>query len=284
MPVTLGGRRGTLRGLQPLPDAEQGRYNLVATAEVAYADGGVATVYCKRYLFPEGAHVEEFAHGFLRALGLPACDAMVSPGPEPCLIASRAPGAKLEEATTVPLARQVGRQAALAYLFANADLRPRNAFASDDASGPTLTMIDLEHCFFDLALDVSGIDDPLRPESLDRLGADELARRIQRRVLTPRTMKRARRAFFGTDALAPDLQRAFEEGWMDAYREAQAQADRACGLIAERIRREPFLIIGTQAYRRAMAAVDLEEIRRRLGEDAETVYAESFGRAGPRPC
>ena len=192
--MTLGGRTGTLRDLRPLPDSDQGRYNLVATARVDFGDGPPATVYCKRYLFPEGAHVEEFAHRFLRALGMPACEAAVTDGPEPCLIASRAPGRKLEDVTTAaPVAAQVGRQAALAYLFANADLRPRNAFVADDGRGPALTMIDLEHCFFDLALDVTGIDDPLRPSSLDRLGDDELARRVQRRVLTPRTMKRARR-------------------------------------------------------------------------------------------
>ena len=277
--VTLGGRTGTLRDLRPLPDSDQGRYNLVATAAVDFGDGPPATVYCKRYLFPEGAHVEEFAHRFLRALGMPACEAAVTDGPEPCLVASRAPGRKLEDVTTAaPVAAQVGRQAALAYLFANADLRPRNAFVADDGGGPTLTMIDLEHCFFDLALDVTGIDDPMRPSSLDRLGDDELARRVQRRVLTPRTMKRARRAFFGTDALSAHLERAFEDGWREAYHEAQREADRASDLIAGRIGREPHLVIGTQAYRRAMARLDLDEIRRRLGEDAGLVYARSFGR------
>jgi HAD superfamily hydrolase (TIGR01509 family) len=280
--VTLGGRTGTLRDLRPLPDSDQGRYNLVATAVVDPDGGAPVTVYCKRYLFPEGAHVEEFAHRFLRAIGMPACEAAVTGGPEPCLIASRAPGTKLDEAGTAPVALQVGRQAALAYLFANADLRPRNAFVSNDGGAPVITMIDLEHCFFDLALDVTGIDDPLRPQSLDLLTADELARRIQRRVLTPRTMKRARRAFFGTDALPAVLEHAFEDGWMEAYREVQAQGERACGLIEERIAREPFLVIGTQAYRRAMARVDLAEIRRRVGEDAGAVYAASFGRDAAR--
>lgn len=276
--LTLGGRTGALRGLAPLPDAEQGRYNLVGIATVDFDGGGAATVYCKRYLFPAGAHVEEFAHRFLAGLGMPSCVAAVTPGPEPCLVASKAPGAKMEGLPmTVPLARQVGRQAALAYLFANADLRPRNAFVAWDGAGPTLTMIDLEHCFFDLALDVAGLADPLRPDTFDHLDDAALEARVQRRVLTPRTMKRARRAFFGAFTLAADFERAFEEGWVDAYREAQAQADRACGLLEDRIRREPFLVIGTQAYRRAMARFDVEEIRRRLAADAEAVYAASFG-------
>lgn len=277
--VSLGGRTGILRGLSPLPDPEQGRYNLVAIGTVEFDGGEVSTVYCKRYMFPEGAHVEEFAHRFLGALGMPSCHAAVTAGPEPCLVASKAPGAKLEGTTTAPLALQVGRQAALAYLFANADLRPRNAFVSYEGNDPTITMIDLEHCFFNLALDVSGVSDPLRPETLDRMSDAELSGRVQRRVLTPRTMKRARRAFFGTDDLPNELEQAFKDGWVVAYREVQAQAERACGLLEERIRREPFLIIGTQAYRRAMARVDLAEIRRRLDEDAETVYVGSFAPA-----
>lgn len=275
--VSLGGRTGILRGLRPLPDAEQGRYNLVAVATLDLDGGETTTVYCKRYLFPEAAHVEEFAHQLLGALGFPSCDVVVTSGPEPCLVASMAPGAKLEEATTSALAVQVGRQAALAYLFANADLRPRNAFVSGAADDPILTMIDLEHCFFDLALDVTGIADPFRPESFDRLRGEELTQRVARRVLTPRTMKRARRAFFGTDDLTAPLAGAFRDGWVTAYREVQAQAGKACALLEERILREPFLIIGLKAHRRAMARVDLDEIRRRLAEDAGAIHDASFG-------
>src|SRR6185295_17909523 len=104
-----------------------------------------------------------------------------------------------------------------------------------------------------------------------RLGAGELKERLKRSVLTPRTMKRARRAFFGTDDLAPELERAFRAGWMATYRRLQGQAERALGLLDARIHRPPYLIIGTQAYRRAMAQVDLDEIRRRLGENADDV-------------
>lgn len=277
-PVGLRGRKGILRELRPLPDSEHGRYNLVASASVEH-DSGAFAVFCKRYLYPEGAHVEEFAHGLLAALGMPSCHAVVTEGPEPCLIVSKAPGTKLEGTTTAPLARQVGRQAALAYLFANADLRPRNAFVAYQGTEPTITMTDLEHCFLNLALDVSGLCDPLRPESIDRLSSTELSARVSRRVLTPRTMKRARRAFFATEVLPDVLEQAFEDGWVAAYREVRGMAELAIGLLEERIRREPFLVVGTHAYRRAMARVDLEEVRRRLAEDAEAVYAASFGRA-----
>jgi HAD superfamily hydrolase (TIGR01549 family) len=275
--VSLGGRAGTLHGLRPLADSEQGRYNLVAVASVELDSGETETVYCKRYLLPEGAYVEDFAYRFLAALGVPSCHAVLSDGPEPCLVVSSAPGTKLEEATTAPVAREVGRHAALAYLFANADLRPRNAFVSEAGGNPSITMTDLEHCFLNLALDVSGIADPLRPESLDRLSDSELSARIVRRVLTPRTMKRARRAFLGTDDPPAALRQAFRDGWMSAYRTIQQRAEEACQMLEERIRREPFLVIGMQAHRRAMARVDLEDIRGRLREDAGVVYAASFG-------
>jgi len=275
--VSIGGRSGILGGLRMLPDSDQGRYNLVAFGSVAMAAGEPAAVFCKRYLFPDGAYVEEFAYALLAALGMPSCPASVTSGPEPFLVVSKAPGTKLEGATTPGLARQVGRHAALAYLFANADLRPRNAFVAHDGAEPIITMTDLEHCFLNLALDVSGIDEPLRPEALDRLSNAELEARVARRVLTPRTMKRARRAFFGRDVLPNALASAFEEGWMEAYREVQAQAERALGMLEERVHREPFLIVGTQAYRRAMARVDVDDVHRRLDEDAESVYRASFG-------
>lgn len=275
-----GGPTGTLRDLRLLPDDKQGHYNLVARARLEYDDGTSEPVYCKRYMFPEGAHVEEFAHHFLAALDIPCCRVALASGPEPCLVASEAPGTKMEGATTSrAVAEQVGSQAAVAYLFANADLRPRNGFVSEGAGGTAITMIDLEHCFFNLALDAGGVEDPLRPETFDRMSAGELKERLKRSVLTPRTMKRARRAFFGTDDLAPELERAFRAGWLATYRRLQGQAARALGLLDARVHRPPYLIIGTQAYRRAMAQVDIDEIRRRLGENADDVYEASFVRA-----
>lgn len=281
--LVLGGRSGTLREPRPLADAEQGRYNLVARARVVFDDGAAETVYCKRYLHPDGAHLEEFAYALLVALGIPSCRAVTTGGPEPCLVVSEAPGEKLEgPIANAPFAREVGRQAALAYLFANADLRPRNGFLSETGGAPTITMTDLEHCFLNQALDVSGIADPMDPASFDRLGAAELEARVVRRVLTPRTMKRARRAFLGSDSLPAELEQAFKDGWMAAYRSVQAHSARALELLDARRRRAPFLVVGTQAYRRALARLDVDDIRRRLEQDAEAVHDESFG-SGQKP-
>lgn len=275
--VLLGGASGVLRGLRTLPDAEQGRYNLIAAATVELPETGASVdVFCKRLLLPEAAYVEQFAHRLYTTVGLPSCDTGITGGPEPCLIVSKAPGSRLAGPVTPPLAFEIGRHGAAAYLFANADLRPRNAFVSYEHGRPSITMIDLEYCFFNLAFDVSGLADPLRPEALDRLPETERMQRLQRRVLTERTTRRARRSFFETEGYESELARVFREGWRAAYRRVQAEADMVCGLIEERIYREPFLIIGTRAHRRAMARVDLEDIRRRMGEDPDAALARHF--------
>lgn len=276
-PVTLEGRSGSLRDVRMLPDHEQGRYNLVAHARVEHKDGTSRDVFCKRFLFSEAVHVEEFAHRIHAAMGVASCPVFVTPGPEPCLVVAKAAGTKMEQGPVTPdLAREIGRQCGMAYLFANADLRPRNAFLAWENGLPRVTMVDLEHCFFNMAMDVSGLGDPLLPQSFDRLSEDELERRVRKRVLTERTTRRARRTFFETDSLESTAAAAFREGWLEIYRRAQREVDRLCGLLEERVARPPYLIIGTQSYRRAMARADVRDIRRRIEQDPERVFVACF--------
>ena len=270
--VTLRGKRGVLHGLQMLPDDQQGRYNLVARASVLFDAGETQDVFCKRFLFPQAAHVEEFAHQIQTAVGVPSCAAFVTPGPEPCLVVTKAPGAKLEGPVTADLAREIGRHCAMAYLFANADLRPRNAFVSLTGSRPEVTVVDLEHCFFNLALDVTGLQDPLRPDSFDRLSEEQIEQRVLRRVLSERTTRRTRRTFFETESLDTSLASAFKEGWLSVYRSVKGEVERITTLIDERVRRPPYLVIGTQSHRRAMARADVRDIRRRIEQDPEVVF------------
>lgn len=275
--VTLDGRHGRLRDLRMLPDGEQGRYNLVARARVEHADGSSRDVFCKRFLFPEAVHVEEFAHRIHAALGVASCPVHVTSGPEPCLVVAKAEGTKMEQGPVTPdLAREIGRQCGMAYLFANADLRPRNAFLAWEGGVPRVTMVDLEHCFFNLALDVSGLGDPLRPETFDRLPEDELERRVLKRVLTERTTRRARRTFFETESLGSATAAAFKEGWLDIYRRAQRRVDALCAMLEQRVARPPYLVIGTQSHRRAMARADVRDIRRRIEQDPEAVFVACF--------
>lgn len=276
-PVDLEGRSGSLRDIRMLADDEQGRYNLVARARLEHADGTSREVFCKRFLFPEAVHVEEFAHRIHAAMGVASCPVSVSAGPEPCLVVAKAEGVKMEQGPVTPdLAREIGRQCGMAYLFANADLRPRNAFLAWHDGAPRVTMVDLEHCFFNMAMDVSGLGDPLLPETFDRLGEEELERRVLKRVLTERTTRRARRTFFETDSLETSAAAAFREGWLDIYRRAQRDVERLCGLLEARVTRPPYLIIGTQSYRRAMARADVRDIRRRIEQDPERVFVACF--------
>jgi HAD superfamily hydrolase (TIGR01509 family) len=275
--VSLDGRDGRLLGLRVLADDEQGRYNLVARARVVHDDGSERDVFCKRFLFPEAVHVEEFAHRVHAAMGVASCPVFVTAGPEPCLVVAKAEGTKMEQGPVTPvLAREIGRQCGMAYLFANADLRPRNAFLAWKDGHPSVTMVDLEHCFFNMAMDVSGLDDPLVPEHFDRLPLEELEKRVLKRVLTERTTRRARRTFFETDSLETHAASAFREGWIDVYRRAQRERDVLCGMLEDRVSRPPYLIIGTQSYRRAMARFDVHDIRRRIDQDPEKVFVACF--------
>jgi hypothetical protein len=260
-----------------LNDDEQGRYNLVARAHLVHDDGSSRDVFCKRFLFPEAVHVEEFAHRIHAAMGVASCPVQVTAGPEPCLVVAKAEGVKMEQGSVAPdLAREIGRQCAMAYLFANADLRPRNAFLAWQGGTPRVTLVDLEHCFFNMAMDVSGLGDPLVPETFDRLPEAELERRVLKRVLTERTTRRARRTFFETDSLESATASAFKDGWLDIYRRAQGRADQLCAMLEERVVRPPYLIIGTQSYRRAMARADVRDIRSRILQDPERVFVACF--------
>ncbi len=279
-PVRLGERTGVLRAIRPLADAEQGRYNLVARARLEHADGRAPSgedVFVKRLLFPEGAHVEELAHRLHAAVGLPSCRAAVlDQAAEPILVVSKAEGVKFEGQVDPPLAYELGRHSAVAYLFANADLRPRNAFLAWTGGGPRVTMVDLEHCFFNIALDVAGLEDPRRPQAIDGLPPDEQARRMKKKVLTEKATHRARKSFFDTEGFETDLARAFRRGWVDQYRAVQADGPRILALVEERLYQEPYLIIGTQSYRRAMARMDVEDMGQRLAQDPEAIFEPCF--------
>lgn len=280
--VRLGGAKLSLRGVRALPDPEQGRYNLVAVARgspsppkaeaaAVDAEAGVS-VYCKRFLLPEAAYVEEFAREMLELIDLPSCAATVLDGPEPCLVMAEVAGEKIGGAADPAMAYEMGRHCASGYIFANADLRPRNVLLSWDGNRPVLTMIDLEHFFFNLALDVTGLDDPMRPETIERLSPEELVRRLRHKVLNERTTRRAMRTFVELESLETDVARSFRAGWLATYARAKQQCEHIYERMEERIHVEPFLIIGTRAYRRAMARIDIDDVRDRIGQDPEKLF------------
>ena len=257
-----------------MPDAYQGRYNLVVRAETDGADGGEC-YYLKRYLLPASAHVEEFTGRLLGAIDVLAPEAGVLQGAEPIHWSREVIGSKaLEIEPTPELAFDIGRHGAAAYLFSNADMRPRNALLQRGVAPGRLLMLDFEHCLFNLALDLEGVAQPLDPQVVDGLGADELCRRLRRHVITPRSIRRIQREFFGSRAYEPGLLEPFRDGWIQLTHTAQRRSSDLEQLLRERAYREPYLIIGTRAYRRAFAGIDIDDILGRLALAPESVLAD----------
>jgi HAD superfamily hydrolase (TIGR01509 family) len=270
--VELGGARWRVASIAPVADSEQGRYNLVYGLDVVQPDGVPATLYAKRFLLPETVHVEQFAYRLQALTGLPCCAAAVRPGSEGLLILSEAPGRKWEHDLSVETAYALGGHFVFALLFSNADIRPRNAFVENGR----VTLVDLEHCFFNLAIDVSGLAAPERPETFDRLPAGELAARIKKRVLSARATSRARRSFFADTPKGSRVDEAFHAGFLDFYRMQQGRADELAGVLRARVHAEPPLVIGTHGYRRALANVDVADICARLATDAQVAYETTW--------
>lgn len=270
--VSVGGEEARVESVTPVADGEQGRYNLVYRLDAVRPDGTPATLFAKRFLLPETVHVEEFAYRLQALTGLPCCSAAILPGAEPLLLVTAAPGLKFDGRLTEFVARGLGAHLVFAYLFSNADVRPRNAFVAAE----TVRLVDLEHCFFNLAIDTSGLERPDRPETFDRMPAGELAGRVKKTVLTPRATRRARREFFGDTAQGSALDTAYREGWISFYAAQKARAGELLEALRERVHAEPPLVIGTQGYRRAMAEVDVDDVRARLDLDPEAALAATW--------
>ena len=275
--VSVGHEGVVVERVVPLADDEHGRYNLVYRVDGRARGGAPVTLYAKRFLLPESVHVEVFVYGLQALTGLPACEAAILPGPEPFLAITEAPGRRLAGETQDPeIAYEAGRHFAFAFLFSNADVRPRNSFEDRSGGSTRLTVVDLEHCLFNLAIDTEGLERPERPETFDLMAKDEFASRLKKTVLTPRSTRRARRWFCGDAPKGSPVDKAFRAGFLDFYRRQQSHADALVDALLARVRAEPPLVIGTHGYRRAMAEVDVADIRARLERDPEAAYEATW--------
>jgi hypothetical protein len=276
--LRVGEVSGRLVGLEPLGDDDQGRYNLVARARLLTAEAGPREVFLKRFLLPESIEVERTVAALVEICGVSSCaTAVVDSGSEPVLAVAAAPGEKLgAPIPEAPYAREVGRHAAMAYIFANADLRPRNAFLSGEGEARTMTMVDYEHCLLNLAIDLAGVVDPLDRDAFEALGRAELERRVVRRVLADAHMRRAYRAFLGPHAKDPALASAFRSGWVTVHRRAQERRGEIVERLEACLAADPPLIVGTHAYRRAFLRLDLEDLLARLDEDPDRACDRCF--------
>lgn len=278
--LELGSERVVVHRIDPVADCEQGRYNLVWRVEVSRVgeeNAGTRTCFAKRYRFSESAYVEDFARRVMREAGFEAPAATVVEGPEPALVSQSAVGKPYENELNPAIAAELARHMVFAYVFANADIRPRNAYIDLSHGRSSVTMIDLEHCFLNRAIDVKQLPDPTDPSAIDGVGVEKLKRMTRRYVLSDRALRRARGEFLDTRTAAPEIVEAYRIGWMHAYRDLSRKAERLVRMIETRVYEDPPLIVGTSRYRRAMAEVDVQDIRDRLGEDPADVLERVLG-------
>ena len=270
--VDVGGARARVASVAPVADDDQGRYNLVFRCETDGPGGAQRAVYAKRFLLPETVRVEAFAYRLQGLTGLPACAAALHPGSEEILLLTEAPGRKWADDLSTETAYALGGHFVFALLFSNADIRPRNAFVD----GGRVTLVDLEYCFFNLAIDTSGLAAPERPETFDRMPKEDLERRVKRKVLSARATSRARRAFFSDTPRGSPVDAAFREGFIAFYAAQRARAGDLTEVLRERVHADPPLVIGTHRYRRAMAEVDVEDIRARLALEPGAAFEATW--------
>jgi HAD superfamily hydrolase (TIGR01509 family) len=283
-PLTLAARTGSLGSLQPLPDDDHGRYNLVARCRAHWNGAADTRVYVKRFLHPEATAIEALVHELLPLMGVEGCPTSVLRHGEPLLASAEAPGTKLADAAPeidAPLAREIGRHFACGYLLANADLRPRNAFLSSGPDGPRLVMVDHEYCLLNRAVDLEGVSDPFDRTAIEALGREEFERRVVRQVLTPQTMRRARKQFFEAPAGDTTVGAAFKAGWEEVHRETQRHAAAIQERIEARLHAKPPLIAGTLAYRRALTRFDVEDLLARVALEPADACAPCLPGSSP---
>jgi HAD superfamily hydrolase (TIGR01509 family) len=263
--VRLGDLAGELTAIRLLGDGEQGRYNLVARVDVRWDEGWSEELYLKRYRHPESAWIEEIARPLHAELGIETNRVEVQPGAETLLLSRAVTGTKLGAGVPGPeLAFEIGRHGASALLLANADLRPRNAFLTDQGGRPQLTMVDYEYTLFDRALDLSDLPGRYDPRWLARLSADELAARGDRRVVSKGAIQRTRRAFIDPRTASPAAIASFREGWREVHERARGAVGRIEALLHARLAADPPLVVGTESYRRAFLPLDIDDLKARI--------------------
>ncbi|MEW6336296.1 MAG: HAD-IA family hydrolase [Acidobacteriota bacterium] len=269
------GERLVVRGLAPVADIDQGRYNLVfvVTCSREQAGAGEARrLFAKRYLQPEGAHVEALGYLLQGMAGLPSCAAaVIESAPEPWLLVTPAPGEPFAGDLDPEVVERIGAHFAFGYVFANADLRPRNALLDRGGGAAVMTMVDLEYCFLNLAIPSATLPDAFDRPAVEALGRERLRSLVRRRVLTDRTLPRARAEFLGAEDRGAWERAAFTRGFLAAFEVLLARRSELIGELEARLDRPPWLVIGTHAYRRAMLSLDVEDIRSRLDENPRDI-------------
>lgn len=253
--------------LIPPSTPQQGRYNLLMRALANSPDGSTSKLYVKRYLDTNSIHVEKLAYDIMKLVGMNSCEVIAFGEYEKILVMTQALGDPW--GTVDPdedMSYGIGAHSAAAYIIGNADLRPRNTLVYELKGRFLVNVVDLEHCFFDRALEIPNDVDPFDPILIDRLDIDKLTKH---RALSVAAIRRTRRSFIKEEDKSQRLPQAFRAGWIDAYIKIYESVEIMADMLRHKIYGDTPIIIGTKAYRRAMAGIDLSDILLRASENPE---------------
>ncbi|MGC8917173.1 MAG: HAD family hydrolase [Thermoanaerobaculum sp.] len=262
--VALGGEEHVVERVEPLEEGQGGRYNLLAVVETTCGRKRLAW-YVKRFWDPAGASVDALARAVARDVGLSVVEGFVLAEGEPVSWSRPAGHGPFRPPLDPSLAFDLGAHLAFAYAFANADIRPRNALVFTDEGGRRrLRLIDLEHCFLNLALPPEVVAPLEASRSFQRLSLEEARRLAQRQVITPKTILRARNEFFPWREAGDEVRQALAEGFSWCWTTMQGKAPHLLGLVRHALASGPPLRVGTWRFRRPLAPFDVEEMAFRL--------------------
>lgn len=264
--IIVNNTRSVLKHIEILPEEQSGRYNITATGVLASGNSS-NHIYIKRFATHNTAPVEKLAYDVYELMGLSCCHAKVISGKDPILITSAVSGSHWQDEDIASLAYEFGKHAAMAYIIAYADFRPRNTLVQSRHGKRFLQVIDLEHCFFSLALDTFGLSDVMNPETFNRLDASTFEQIKKKHVLSPKHMRRAVHSFLPATGFSGQNTDDYQEGWLHTYQTARRNLSELRDMLLSRIAQKPALVIGTRGYRRAMAVLDVDEITMRIHED-----------------
>jgi HAD superfamily hydrolase (TIGR01549 family) len=252
------------------------KYNLVYKC-VGWRPTGAEYLFVKRHLCPSGVYVEIEARKLMDLLGLPNADHLViDVAGEPFLLLDAVPGVRHcpGMAWTTSLLRQFGIHAGFAYVFANLDFQPRNAFVEETDNGFVLRMIDFESCFCDVISDVSRNVEPRTTEaggSRLKMPADD-APMVKRYPLNSRMLKRTASNFVGR-ALNSDQELALIGGFEEFFNKLENVREVVLRELYEWAAKEPLVLVGYGKHRRPLAQADIERIRDRMAPANRRVVA-----------
>ncbi|MGY0714708.1 HAD family hydrolase [Azospirillum argentinense] len=254
-------------------DSNLGKHNLMYRVEVQ-VNGRVQVFYLKRYLYPEAARLESLVYRLAHTVGLQRIrSALVHHQHSMSLIVEEAKGKRL----TVPVNTlpgglyELGRHAAFAYVFADADFRPRNSFFHEYNGKVIIEMIDFEHALFFRTNESA----QARSALLVHEGAENDFAAIKSPI-TAKTMRRALREFIGSKNIESLADGDFRYGFFHQYNSIKKHIARIEANFYEYFREESNIIIGTRNYKRALNKEDVASILRRVGDCPEKIFRDTL--------